>query len=79
MIKANNSIFQLKELASAVKVAHTTFEPAISASNKRKQAIPYGQFPMMLRLLNTIRTSIQEDKASKFYYFGLKKFMEQYT
>lgn len=30
-----------------------------------------------LRLLATIRTSIQEDKASKFYYFGLKKFMEQ--
>lgn len=30
-----------------------------------------------LRLLNTIRTSIQEDKESKFYYFGLKRFMEQ--
>lgn len=34
-------------------------------------------FLYMLRLLNTIRTSIQEDKESKFYYFGLKRFMEQ--
>ncbi len=33
--------------------------------------------PTVLRLLNTIRTSIQEDKTSKFYYFGLKRFMEQ--
>lgn len=29
-------------------------------------------------LLNSVRTSIQEDKKSKFYYFCLKKFVEQY-
>lgn len=39
--------------------------------------LEYAHHPSVLRLLNTIRTSIQEDKASKFYYFGLKKLLEQ--
>jgi P-type E1-E2 ATPase len=37
----------------------------------------YSLSKLKERLLNTIRTSIQEDKESRFYYFGLKKFIEQ--
>lgn len=36
-----------------------------------------GSRPIWLRGLDAIRTSIQEDRESKFYYFGLKRFMEQ--
>jgi site-specific DNA recombinase len=53
------------------------FEPAESGSVKGKENAFASSHPILLRLLNTIRTSIQEDKASQFYYLGLKRFMEQ--
>ena len=53
------------------------FEPGENSSIKGKENAFASSHPILLRLLNTIRTSIQEDKASQFYYLGLKRFMEQ--
>ncbi len=67
----------MEELAKEEKAIRNRLEPLDFGSDKTKLWAEYAQSPMMLRLLNTIRTSIQEDKESKFYYFGLKRFLEQ--
>lgn len=60
--------FELKKPFDLVlNLAYAQTKTATISSNR----------PIWLRLLDDIRTSIQEDKESKFYYFGLKKFMEQ--
>lgn len=76
-IKGSNPILQLKSAVPEIKRLNARFEPLKTAQQKEKLELSYSSSPIMLRLLNTIRTSIQRDKASKFYYFGLKRFLGQ--
>ena len=72
-----NYTYGFEFLAEWVPKLNLIFELAKDSPTKGKEDAFASSHPVLLRLLNTIRTSIQEDKESKFYYFGLKKFMEQ--
>ncbi len=72
-----NYTFGFEFLAEWVPKLNLIFELAENSPRKGKEDVFTSSHPVLLRLLNTIRTSLQEDKESKFYYFGLKKFMEQ--
>lgn len=76
-IEASNPVLRLEKISLLVKEISERFEPPKTRLDKEKLELLYSSSPILLRLLDTIRTSIQEDKASKFYYFGLKKFLEQ--
>lgn len=67
----------IQKMKKILDTENARVRTAKNGSAQKENEPLWARCPEMLRLLNTIRTSIQEDKASKFYYFGLKKFMEQ--
>ncbi len=76
-IEAKNEIIALEKVSSEAMSVYARLEPHEIRSIKGKPELLYSGNPTLLRLLNTIRTSLQKDSASKFYYFGLKRFLEQ--
>ncbi len=76
-IEPNSWLAPIKNGYPALEAEYRRLEPSKTLSTKAKTEALTSVRTQWLRLLNTIRTSIQEDKESKVYYFGLKKFMEQ--